>query len=86
MLSREYLGRDDLVLPSGLRTGGATFALQKSEEDLGRLLWRGRWRDIRILGIYIQELSAAMVRMKLQHDDAVRVRRLADVFADIFGQ
>jgi hypothetical protein len=85
MLSKECLGREDLVLPSGLRTGGATFVFQKSDEDLGRLLWRGRWRDIRMLGIYIQELSAAMVRMKLQHDDDVRVRRLADLYADVFG-
>jgi hypothetical protein len=38
-----------------------------------------------MLGIYIQELSAAMVRMKLQHDDDVRVRRLADLYADVFG-
>ena len=85
VLSRATLGRADLVLPSGLRTGGATFVFQNSYEDLVRVQWRGRWKDSRMLAIYIQELSAAMVQMRLQQAEAARVSELAALFDVVFA-
>ena len=73
-----------LVLPSGLRTGGATFAFQSSGEDLPRLLWKGRWRDVRMLGIYVQELGAAMIRMRLGAAEEELISELEGLYGPLF--
>ena len=83
-LSKATLGNASLVLPSGLRTGGATFVFQSSGEDLPRLLWKGRWRDVRMLGIYIQELGAAMIRMRLEAPAEALVLELEDLYKPLF--
>ena len=49
------------VLPSSLRTGGATHLFQEWGEDLPRLLWRGRWTNPKVLGHYIQELATVRI-------------------------
>ena len=85
-LSKATLGDASLVLPSGLRTGGATFAFQSSGEDLQRLLWKGRWRDVRMLGIYIQELGAAMVRMRLGAQEEAMVSELEGLYTSLFEE
>ena len=74
------VGRGCSVLPSSLRTGGATWFFQSSQEDLPRLLWKGRWRDARVLGSYIQEITAAILNARLSAEDAARVAELADMF------
>ena len=79
-LSQVVVGNSFGVLPSSLRTGGATWFFQASEEHLQRLLWRGRWRDARVLGSYIQEVTAAMLNARLGDDDARRVASLAAYF------
>ena len=79
-LSRAALGNSSLALPSGLRTGGATFVFQSCGEDLNRLLWKGRWRDVRLLGIYVQELAAATVRMRLDAEASLLVEQLAALY------
>ena len=72
-----------MVLPSGLRTGGATHFFMKWNEDLPCLMWRGRWRDLRMLSIYVQELSAGLVRMRLGPVDNARVMDLSDLYDDV---
>ena len=49
-----------------------------------RLLWKGRWRDVRMLGIYIQELGAAMVRMRLGAQEEAMVSELEGLYASLF--
>ena len=64
---RKILGR--LVpLPAtfslgSLRAGGATFLFGEFDEDLQRLAWRGRWRQINTLAHYVQELAASRIGM-----------------------
>ena len=48
---------------ASLRTGGATHHFSVFGEDVMRLAWRGRWRDIRTLPHYIQELVASRIRL-----------------------
>ena len=79
-LSEAVIGKIFGVLPSSLRTGGATWFFQASGEHLTRLLWRGRWRDARVLGSYIQEITAAILNARLSDDDAHRVASLAAFF------
>ena len=77
-LSHRAFGPSITVLPSSLRTGGATYYFQNWAEDLNRVMWRGRWRDARVLSSYIQECGAALVQLKLEGESAARVRALAD--------
>ena len=84
-LSRAIVGSDSMIKPSGLRTGGATYEFQSSSEDLQRLQWRGRWRDPRMLLLYIQELSAASVRMRLDAATTAFVNELASHFHVLMG-
>ena len=79
-LSQAVTGNPTGVLPSSLRTGGATWLFQSTGEDLPRLLWRGRWRDARVLASYIQEVTAAMLAARLPETDARRIKELADFF------
>lgn len=48
---------------ASLRTGGATHHFSLFGEDVSRLAWRGRWRDLRTLPHYIQELVASRIRL-----------------------
>ena len=45
------------LTPASHRGGGATFFFQQSE-DLPRTQWRGRWRQLKSMEIYIQEVAA----------------------------
>ena len=80
-LSRAAMGNSISVLPSLLRTGGATCFFQSSGEALERLRWKGRWRDGRILSNYIQELTAPMLNTRFSDEDLRRVNELAVFFA-----
>ena len=60
LLQKEVLG-SCVFVPASLRPGGATYLFRVFEENLQRLQWRGRWRSIRMLEIYVQELGAAEV-------------------------
>ena len=79
-MSQTLIGPAFGVLPSSLRTGGATWFFQASGEHLERLLWRGRWRDGRVLGSYIQEITAAILNARLDDAAAARVSELASLF------
>ena len=62
-----------------LRSGGATALFQRWSEDIGRLGWRGRWRDHRTLAHYIQELTALRITL----DWAPQTRMLIEELAEL---
>ena len=62
-----------------LRSGGATALFQWWHEDIGRLSWRGRWRDHRTLAHYIQELTALRITL----DWGPRTRALVQDLNDL---
>ena len=80
------LGDKRLVLPSSLRTGGATHFFMKWNEDLPRLQWRGRWRDARLLAIYVQELSAGLCQMRLTPEYQVKVEALSALYETMISE
>jgi len=82
LLQKTCVGTIALVLPSSLRTGGATFLFEKWNEDLMRLKWRGRWRSDKMLEIYIQELGALAVTLQIP----VYYVSLLDQLNDLFPQ
>ena len=53
------------VLPSGLRTGGATWFFESSGEDVARLCWKGRWADHRMLPHYVQQLVVQKITLAI---------------------
>ena len=82
-LCAAMLGSSHIVLLSGLRTGGATHCFMSWREDLPLLCWRGRWRDQRMLGTYVQELSAGLTRMRLLAADLARVEILSALYEEV---
>ena len=52
-------------LPSSLRPGGASYFFGLWDENIPRLLWRGRWASHKMLVHYVQELTAATMLLKL---------------------
>ena len=52
-------------------------------EDLPRLCWRGRWQDQRMLGTYVQELSAGLIRVRLSAADLARVEVLSALYEEV---
>jgi hypothetical protein len=63
--------------PQSPRTGGASHFFQVWQEDIPRLMWRGRWANQRMLAHYVQELAVASIRA---HEDSSRVGILAGLF------
>ena len=53
------------VLPSGLRTGGATWFFESSGEDVARLCWKGRWADHRMPPHYVQQLVVQKITLSI---------------------
>ena len=60
-----------------LRTGGATYLLQHWGEDLQRLCWRGRWRNLSTLWHYAQELQSLRIVSALKPAARARVEEIA---------
>jgi len=71
------LGLDPVFTPGSLRTGGATHLFHISNEDVMKLMWRGRWSSIRMLSHYIQELSVESIR---HQSTTPLVHRLSSLF------
>ena len=61
-----------------LRAGGATFLFGEFDEDLQRLAWRGRWRQINTLAHYVHELAASRIGMAWSSSVRERLREIAD--------
>ena len=68
-----------------IRSGKMEKSRNSFGEDLTKLLWRGRWRDLRMLSIYIQELAAASVLMRLDDSTTAFVNELAALFESLLG-
>ena len=64
------------------RPGGATDMLQRFE-DSELVRRRGRWVSTKVLEIYLQEVSTAVFRTKLDHATRSRIDRLAQAFPAI---
>ena len=60
-----------------LRAGGATFLFGELNEDLTRLAWRGRWRQINTLAHYVQELVASRISQAWTPAIRRRIARIA---------
>ena len=60
-----------------LRAGGATALFMRFREDLPRLMWRGRWREVRTLSHYVQELVAAKITTNMSAEERERAEGLA---------
>ena len=79
-LSQRVLGQRITVLPSSLRTGGATHFFQRRDKHFSNRLWRVRWRDVRALSSYIQECTAALFRARFGAVQSARVDELSSFF------
>ena len=62
------------ITPGSHRGGGATFLFQELE-DLGKTQWRGRWRQLRTLEVYVQEVAAVSLLPELDVLARERIRR-----------
>ena len=80
-LATALVGSQVRFTPAGLRAGGATTLFQLWGEDLPRIQWRGRWRDVRTLPHYLQELQAAEIMSHLAGRAAQKVITLSALFA-----
>ncbi len=65
------------ITPGSHRGGGATFMFQELE-DLNKTHWRGRWRQLRTLEVYVQEVAAVSVLPDLEPFARERIRRFGD--------
>ena len=70
-----------LLTPSCLRAGGASFHFAHWGENLPRLAWRGRWRSMKMLEHYVQELAVATVWKHITPDCRKLVLLLSGRFA-----
>ncbi len=70
---------------SSLRPGGATFLLNLTENpDLVRR--RGRWASLKVMEIYLQEISFATGVSRLDEDVKSRIERLSSAFGQVLQQ
>ena len=70
---------------SSLRPGGATFLLNLTENpDLVRR--RGRWASLKVMEIYLQEISFATGVSRLDEDVKSRIERLSSAFGQVLLQ
>ena len=60
-----------------LRTGGATHLFRLWNEDLPRLCWRGRWKDVNTVWHYVQELQATEIGTHFTESVRGRIAGLA---------
>ena len=78
-LSRNLTGVDKIVYPSSMRPGGATHFFQIWEENVQRIMWRGRWQCQKTLEHYIQESMTSQV---LRSVAPLRLRRIDRIAAE----
>ena len=72
-LAYNLTGVEKIVYPSSMRPGGATHFFQLWEENVQRIMWRGRWQCQRTLEHYIQESMTSQV---LRYVAPLRLRRI----------
>lgn len=64
------------LFPSSLRPGGASYFFVLWEENVQRLLWRGRWSSVKMLEHYIQELTCFHVWSQLPVESRQKIEKL----------
>ena len=72
--------------PGSLRTGGATWLFLEWREDLPRLCWRGRWKDIQTLWHYIQELQSVGILQQYPAQTQARIDSLVACLAAVIEE
>ena len=85
-LLRAVAGRPNLILPSSLRPGGATYYYQIWDGDVARLQWMGRWASPVMLRHYIQELGAVQILHRLPDETKKKINKLEALFDDILKE
>ena len=60
-----------------LRAGGSTALFERWHEDVQRLQWRGRWREMNTLIHYVQALEATLISLHQNAATRERIDRLA---------
>ncbi len=71
-----------LLTPASLRAGGAVKAY-RSDEELTKLMWRMRIRNIDTLQHYLQEVGAATVYAELPRRSQDRIQSLAVLYSSL---
>ena len=79
ILVRTATCRPGPYTPGSLRTGGATHMFLEWNEDLMKLCWRGRWRDLHTVWHYIQELQSLSVLQQYPREVQGRVSELSSL-------
>jgi len=69
-----------------LRAGGATCLFQRWDESVVKLQWRGRWREMRTLAHYVQELSASAIGTRWTPKVATRIQLMAAVIEQVLAE
>jgi hypothetical protein len=75
--ARAVTGMPSPYTVGSLRTGGATHLFRLWDEDLPRLCWRGRWRDVNTVWHYVQELAATEIMQFFGEEAQRRIEGLA---------
>ena len=81
VLVKNLTGLDKIIYPSSMRPGGATHFFQIWDENVQRVMWRGRWQCQRTLEHYIQELMTHQVLRGVPRLAMKRIERLGDLCA-----
>ena len=86
ILSFLLVSRHFQLTPASLRAGGAVHAY-RSDEELMKLMWRMRLRNIDTLQAYLQEVGAASIFVQLSAASRDRISKAAllyEALMDIF--
>ena len=80
LLAKQVTGKDNLTLPSSLRANGTTYFFVRSQGDVFRTMWQGRWANYRMLHHYVQELQSVNVMAQLDQHHASRVQAWTEIW------
>ena len=86
MALKQVIRRPGLYTLGSLRSGGATTLFKRWGEDLPHLMWRGRWRESKTLGHYVQELVAARITLCFSAGERQRVALLSGCLGDVLDE
>ena len=70
------------LTPASLRSGGAVRAY-RADEEIARLLWRMRLKNIETLQHYLQEVGAASLFAELPRDSQFRTTQASQLFSSL---
>jgi len=82
IMQKLKISAEDLT-PAGARTGGATLYFEETDENLQKTCWRGRWLNIKMLEIYVQEMLPNFLLAQLDPLVLANIQKLADFLPEI---